>query len=100
MEGSAGARGSRRLMPTRKLPGRALKGETVIVDSRARRVFVMNPVAGAVWAGVERGASAAEIVTEIVKRFRVDEARASTDVERFLDELEAAGLAQPVEGRV
>jgi hypothetical protein len=70
-----------------------LRGETVVVDSRARRVFVMNSVGGVVWQGVERGQSAGEIVAELVKRFRVDEETASASVSRFFDRLQAAGLA-------
>ncbi len=77
------------------MPGRLVDGETVVVDSRARRVFVMNPVGGVVWRGVERGAAASEIVAEVVARFRVDEERADSDVSHFLDQLEAAGLASP-----
>lgn len=79
-----------------KLPGRQVAGETVIVDPRKRTVFLMNSVAGVVWAGVERQASTAEIVADVVKRFRVDEPRARADVDRFLAELEAAGLAEKV----
>jgi Coenzyme PQQ synthesis protein D (PqqD) len=88
---------SRRLKPVRKLPGRAVANERVVVDPRTRRLFVMNKVGAMVWEGVEREASAAEIVAGVVARFRVDEARASADVTRFLDELEAAGLAVPPE---
>ena len=94
---SSKSSGSRRLIPSKKLPERLIDGETVVVDSRARRVFVMNPVAGVVWRGVERGASAGEIVAEVVARFRVDEHRAGSDVAIFLDQLEAAGLALPAE---
>jgi hypothetical protein len=86
---------SRRLRPVRKLPGRAMAGETVVVDPRTRRLFVLNKVGALVWQGVERQASAAEIVADVVARFRVDEARAGADVSHFLDELEAAGLAVP-----
>jgi hypothetical protein len=82
------------LVPARKLPGRALSSETVLVDSRARKVFVLNTVAGVVWKGVERGASAGEIVSEVVARFRVDEAQAGADVARFFEQLVAAGLAE------
>jgi hypothetical protein len=85
--------GSRRLVPSRKLPGRRLRGETVVVDSRARKVFVMNSVAGVIWSGVERGATSQEIVAELVGRFRVDEQDAAASVGRFFDKLEAAGLA-------
>jgi hypothetical protein len=71
-----------------------MHGETVVVDARARRVFVMNSVGGVVWQGVERGATADEIVADVVARFRVDAERAGADVSQFLDELEAAGLAE------
>jgi len=63
------------------------------VDPRARKIFHMNAVGAAVWAGVERGASGADIVADIVARFRVDRARAQADVEQFMNELQAAGLA-------
>ena len=94
---SSNSSGSRRLVPAKKMPGRLVDGETVLVDSRARRVFVMNSVGGVVWRGVERGAAAREIVAEVVARFRVDEQRADNDVSNFLDKLEAAGLACPAE---
>jgi hypothetical protein len=83
-----------RLKPARKLPGRQLAGETVVVDPRARKVFLMNTVGGVVWAGVERGASVAEIVTEVVQRFRVSTDVARADVERFVGELSTAGLVE------
>ena len=81
------------LRPARRLPQRALGNETVLVDARARRVFLMNPVAAAVWSGVQRGASPAEIVADVVARFRVDGARAEADVNVFLGQLESVGLA-------
>src|SRR5438876_9666332 len=90
---SVNVSGSRRLVPAKKLPGRAMRGEHVVVDARARRVFVMNSVGGVVWQGVERGATADEIVADVVARFRVDVAQAGADVTKFLDDLEAAGLA-------
>jgi hypothetical protein len=65
----------------------------VLVDTRGRRVFVLNKVGGVVWAGVQRGASGDEIVAEVVARFRVGAERATADVSQFLDRLEAAGLA-------
>jgi hypothetical protein len=83
-----------RLKPARKLPGRQLAGETVVVDPRARKVFLMNTVGGVVWSGVERGASVAEIVAEVVQRFRVTSEVARADVGRFVDELSTAGLVE------
>jgi hypothetical protein len=83
-----------RLKAAQKLPGRKLAGETVVVDPKTRRVFLLNTVGGVVWAGVERGASVGEIRAEIVKRFRVSDAQARADLEKFVGELEAAGLAE------
>jgi hypothetical protein len=54
----------------------------------------MNTVAGVVWAGVERQASLAEIRSEVVARFRVTAEQATLDIEKFLVELEQAGLAE------
>jgi hypothetical protein len=83
-----------RLRPAARLPGRKVAGETVVVDPRKRRVFLMNKVGGVVWAGVEREASVGEIVGEVVARFRVTADAARADVDRFLGELLAAGLAE------
>ena len=55
-------------------------------------MFSLNSVGGAVWTGVERGDSEAEIVSAVVRRFRVDAARARRDVDDFLRELERAAL--------
>lgn len=81
------------MKPSRRLPARLLAGETVVVDPRDRRVILMNPVGALVWAGVERGASEAEIVADVVARFRIGTDEARPDVDRFLGELESAGLA-------
>jgi len=69
----------------------------VVVDARARRVFVMNTVGGVIWGGVERGASADEIVAELVARFQVTSEQAHADVNSYFDRLQAAGLAQEAE---
>jgi hypothetical protein len=81
------------MRPSRKLPARLLAGETVVVDPRTRRVILMNPVGAVVWAGVERGASREEIVSDVVAKFQVAAEQAGPDVDRFLGELESAGLA-------
>src|SRR3954469_12838602 len=82
-----------RMKPSRRLPDRLLAGETVVVDPQDRRVILMNPVGAIVWAGVERGASEGEIVAEVVAKFLVGAEQARPDVDRFLGELESAGLA-------
>jgi hypothetical protein len=73
-----------RMRPTRRLPARLLAGETVVVDPRDRKVFLLNKVGAVVWAGVERGATAGEILDEVVKRFQVGPEQARADVDRFL----------------
>jgi hypothetical protein len=65
----------------------------VLVDPRGRKVFLMNVVGAAVWDGVERGATDGEILADVVARFRVTAEQARTDVDQFLSQLEAVGLA-------
>jgi hypothetical protein len=81
------------MRPSRKLPTRLLAGETVVVDPRGRKLFLMNKVGAAIWGAVERGASAGEMVDELVRRFRVEADQARGDVDRFLGALEQGGLA-------
>jgi hypothetical protein len=83
-----------RWRPARTLPRRDIGGDTVLVDSRARRIHATNKVGGVVWAGVERGATLAEIVSDVVARFRVSAEQARADVAAFFGELEAAGLVE------
>lgn len=83
-----------RLRPARPLPERKVAGETVLVDPRRRAMFAMNEVGSVVWAGVVREASVGEIVSDLVRRFRVTAETARADVGRFVGELEAAGLAE------
>jgi hypothetical protein len=85
-----------RLRPKGKLPGRKLAGETVVVHPRARKVFLMNTVGAVVWAGVERQASVGEIVEEVVSRFQVTAEQARIDLDRFVEDAQAAGLIEPV----
>jgi hypothetical protein len=85
-----------RLRPKGKLPGRKLAGETVVVHPRARKVFLMNTVGAVVWAGVERQASVGEIVEEVVSRFQVTAEQARIDLDRFVEDAQAAGLIERV----
>ncbi len=82
------------MTPRRRLPGRTLAGETVLVEPAARKVFLMNRVGGEIWAGVVAGRCEGEIVAAVVARFSVDEARARRDVDAYLLTLEAAGLVE------
>lgn len=84
------------MRPRRRLPGRTLRGETILVEPSQRKVFLMNHVGGEIWAGVNAGKRADEIVAAVVARFAVDEARARRDVDAYLVRLEAAGLAERV----
>src|SRR4051812_16886782 len=83
-----------RLAARKQLPLRVMGDETVVVEPKLRKVFLMNRVAAAIWAEVERGATVAEIVERLVERFRVDRERAFTDVAMFVGQLEAAQLAE------
>jgi hypothetical protein len=83
-----------RLRALQPLPVRQLAGETVVVDPRRRRVFVMNRVGALVWDAAGRQASVGEVVRTVVGRFRVDGQTARLDVARFVGELQQAGLVE------
>jgi hypothetical protein len=88
-----------RFRPIRRLPGRQIANETVVVDPKGRRVFSLNRVGGLVWGAVERGESEGDMVAAVVRAFEVDEARARRDVHEFLHRLEALSLAVREEPR-
>ena len=83
--------------PRGRLAKRTLGDETVLVDARGRKVFLMNLVGATIWDAIERGAAFDAIVSDVVARFRVEETIARADVEDFLRELESCGLAEKTE---
>jgi hypothetical protein len=62
------------------------------VDLRDGRCVELNPTAGRVWQGLERGLSAAEIARDLANAFGIEEARAAADVQTLMGDLRAQGL--------
>ncbi len=58
-------------------------------------VKVLNPVGSKVFAMIDGKHTVDEIVAEVVAEFEISAEQARTDVESFLQELEAHGMLQP-----
>ena len=72
---------------------RTLDGEAIIVQSRTRRMHVLDEVGTFIWELVERGESPLDEITSAVERtFDVDGETARLDVEEFILKLEAKQL--------
>jgi hypothetical protein len=69
-------------------------GEIVALDERSLKYLNANPAGAVLWQSLAQGATRDELVRGILDEFDVDEATASTDVDRFLAELDARGLLE------
>jgi hypothetical protein len=86
----------------RKVPDivtRKIAGEMFLVPVRGKladlqRMFVLNSVGECIWELLNGTRNRDDIVTLIADRFEVDRQRAVADVEEFLLDLNAHGLAE------
>jgi hypothetical protein len=69
--------------------------ETVLLDLGSESYFALNEVGAEIWAGLERGLAAGEILAELLVAFEAEEERVRGDLESLLAELLAAGLIRP-----
>lgn len=71
-----------------------LDGEAVVLHLRTGRFFTVNACGSTILAALESasGATRAELVERVCTTFAVDAARATPDVDAFLDQLERGGL--------
>ena len=85
---------------------RRIAGELVLVPiasrtenplKRTANFYVLNGTGEVLWAHLESPADVPTLTRELVSQFRVDEATAQSDVERFLSELAACGAVETVE---
>jgi len=74
------------------------EGYLVVVPSRAV-VEVLNPVGGKIYSMLDGKHSRDEIVRALIDEFEVDEERARSDLQAFLDELSAKGMLATTGGR-
>jgi hypothetical protein len=65
-----------------------------LFDERSGRVYSLNATAAFAVARIREALPVAAVVAAVVEAFEVDEAAASRDFARFVDQLVAEGLAQ------
>lgn len=63
-----------------------------VLDLKSNQYFTLNPVAAAVWSGIEKGASEDDLVDRVLADFAVDRATCAQDVADLIDTLARAGL--------
>jgi hypothetical protein len=71
---------------------REVEGEIVALDLKASEYFTLNPTGTVLWGVLIEGATRAQLVEALIKRYGVSEQTATTDVGEFLDSLEKRGL--------
>lgn len=78
---------------------RRLGGEELLVPIRGRladlqRIFALDPVAAHIWKQVDGRRDGASILKRVLAVFDVTEEKARADLERFMGQLEEAGLVE------
>ena len=76
----------------RDVPWRVLDTETLVVDVQGGQLYPLNAVATRIWQLCDGTRSIEAITRALVDEFDADEATVRADVERFVGELQAAGL--------
>jgi hypothetical protein len=76
----------------RDVPWRVLDTETLVVDVQGGLLYPLNAVATRIWELCDGTRSMAAITRALVDEFDADETTIRADVERFVGELQAAGL--------
>lgn len=71
-----------------------MDGEIVALDTGTSVYLGANASGALLWQRLENGATTEEMVEELASRYNLDAATAAADVERFMAELEAAGLLE------
>ena len=73
---------------------REIDDEVIALEARASSYLAVNPAGTLLWRALERGASREDLAAELVAAYGIDLSRAREDAQRFLGELEAAGLLE------
>jgi 3-oxoacyl-[acyl-carrier-protein] synthase III len=71
---------------------RRLDDDRVLIDATGKAMYVLNQTAWAIWELCDGQRSAAEIVTELARRYRTEEASMAAACLGFLGALQAADL--------
>lgn len=82
------------LRKTRALSSAEVESELVMMDLARNRYFGLNRTAATIWTLLDEAISPNDICQRLLQRFTVDEADCRADLNRFLDQLEAAELIE------
>lgn len=83
------------LRPAPHARGTEVEDGLVVLDLRSERYLSLNKTGAVVWKTLEGGGDVAAAVAAVRARFAVDEARATEDVARLIDQLSDKGLLEP-----
>ena len=75
---------------------RMVDGEMLVVSASGSNIIGLNETGALVWEMIDGSHSIDEIVTAVCDAFEVESGMARRDVLGFVDELEAAGLIEPL----
>jgi Coenzyme PQQ synthesis protein D (PqqD) len=76
------------------LAWQVIDSELVLLDLRTATYFSVNASGTVLWELLARGTTRAKLAEELVGRYGLDDRRASSDVDRFLEALESRSLLQ------
>jgi len=69
-------------------------GEGILVDLNTKRYYQLNETAMLVWRGLEKGKSIGEIANDFMSAYEVELERATTSVERLINNLQTYKLVR------
>jgi hypothetical protein len=78
--------------PSRSVLSAHFDAEAVLLEMDRKRYYRLNETGQAIWRAFEQGRATEEVVQQLVAEFEVDEVTASSEVERFIAELNAERL--------
>jgi hypothetical protein len=75
---------------------REIDGEIVALEVESSTYLASNRTGAAIWQRLVDGATADQLAGELVTLWNIDRARARSDVDLFLGELEARGVLERI----
>jgi Coenzyme PQQ synthesis protein D (PqqD) len=74
---------------------REVDGEVIALGLESSTYFGTNSSGTVLWRRLAEGTTRAELVSDLMTTFGLEQARAQTDVDAFLDDLRGRGLLEP-----
>ncbi|UHD17151.1 HPr-rel-A system PqqD family peptide chaperone [Thiocapsa bogorovii] len=75
---------------------RDLDGELIVLDAATGYIHQMNPTGALIWRLLDGGTSIESIETRLSDEFDLDAEEARRDVLGFVEQLQRAGLLEPI----